>query len=107
MVFSLSSIGNPDSTRQSAFEKIVDLSERALVHGDVSAMKVMGKHLEEAEYLDRSFMYYLKAAGTGDREAIERLKVLYNRGAGNPIQRLEAIFYFGIQKCARIFQRQS
>ena len=69
-------------------------------------MKAMGESLEKAGYLDRSFMYYLKAARTGDKEALERLQVLYDRNAGNPIQHLEAVYYFGIQKCASIFRRK-
>ena len=83
------------------------IAERALVYGDVSAMKIMGAKLEEKGFVHESFKYYLKATMKGDEESRIKLQALYDQGIGTQSERIKAAIYLGVQKCiARIFHKK-
>ena len=102
----LFSISSNSTLNLNKFLENVELADRALLYGDVEAMKEMGKKLEQAGLTDASFKYYLKAAKKRDRFAIERLQILYAQGVGTSGERMTASIYLGIQKCARLFSSQ-
>ena len=108
-----------DPSLRAEYDKIIDseeyaytdffqfsqLADRALLYGDLSAMKIMGEKLKERGFVHESFKYYLEATKKGDKLSRIKLQALYDQRIGTQSERIKAGFYLSIQKCiARIFQ---